>query len=55
LTPLADRIRLAVDAQQTVLVDVTPSAVAELGLVPGGSVWLTAKATDVATYPDVAG
>ena len=55
LTPLADRIRLGVDAEQPVLVDVTASAVAELGLVPGGTVWLTAKATDVATYPDVAG
>ena len=54
-TPLADRIRLTVAGRPTVLVDVTASAVAELGLHPGQQVWLTAKATDVATYPDVAG
>ncbi|MGH8860829.1 MAG: ABC transporter ATP-binding protein [Jatrophihabitantaceae bacterium] len=52
LAPLADRIRLTVDAQQSVLVDVTASAVAELSLAPGSPVWLTAKATDVATYPE---
>lgn len=55
LMPLGDRVRLTVDGDQAVLVDVTASAVAELGLVPGEPVWLTAKATDVATYPDVAG
>jgi molybdate transport system ATP-binding protein len=52
LAPLADRVRLNVDTGQTVLVDVTPVAVAELQLAPGIAVWLTAKATDVATYPD---
>jgi molybdate transport system ATP-binding protein len=54
MSPLADRIRLTVDGTQTVVVDVTASAVAELGLAPGSAVWLTAKATDVAAYPDVA-
>ncbi|MEO8888238.1 MAG: ABC transporter ATP-binding protein [Jatrophihabitantaceae bacterium] len=51
LAPLADRIRLTVRGQQAVLVDVTASAVAELGLAPGTSVWLAAKATDVRAYP----
>jgi molybdate transport system ATP-binding protein len=51
LAPLADRIRLTVRGQQTVLVDVTASAVAELGLAPGTPVWLAAKATDVTAYP----
>jgi molybdate transport system ATP-binding protein len=55
LTPLADRIRLTVEGTPTATVDVTASAVAELGLAPGGAVWLTAKATDVTAYPDVAG
>jgi molybdate transport system ATP-binding protein len=55
LATLADRVRLTVDAAHPVIVDVTPTAVAELGLTPGTPVWLTAKATDVATYPDVAG
>jgi molybdate transport system ATP-binding protein len=54
LAALADRVRLTVACEQTVLVDVTPSAVAELGLAPGTPVWLTAKATDVSAYPDVA-
>jgi molybdate transport system ATP-binding protein len=52
LAPLADRVRLTVDADHPVLVDVTPSAVAELGLAPGAEVWLTAKATDLVAYPD---
>jgi molybdate transport system ATP-binding protein len=55
MAPLADRIRLTVTGAHTVLVDVTASAVADLGLAPGTAVWLTAKATDVAVYPDVAG
>jgi molybdate transport system ATP-binding protein len=55
LSPLADRIRLTVEGAHRVLVDVTASAVAELGLAPGTAVWLTAKATDVTAYPDVAG
>jgi molybdate transport system ATP-binding protein len=54
MTPLADRIRLTVDGPQPVIVDVTAPAVAELELVPGTELWLTAKATDVTTYPDVA-
>jgi molybdate transport system ATP-binding protein len=49
--PLADRIRLTVSGQQSMFVDVTASAVAELTLAPGRPVWLTAKATDVRAYP----
>jgi molybdate transport system ATP-binding protein len=51
LAPLGDRIRLTVAGPQPAFVDVTASAVAELGLVPGRAVWLTAKATDVVAYP----
>jgi molybdate transport system ATP-binding protein len=51
LAPLADRIRLTATGAQQVLVDVTASAVAALGLAPGVRVWLTAKATDLVTYP----
>lgn len=54
LAPLADRVRLTVDTEHPVLVDITPAALAELRLAPGAQVWLTAKATDVAAYPDVA-
>ncbi|MFN2517608.1 MAG: ABC transporter ATP-binding protein, partial [Jatrophihabitantaceae bacterium] len=49
--PLGDRIRLTATGEQTVFVDVTASAVAELGLVPGCPVWLSAKATDLVAYP----
>jgi molybdate transport system ATP-binding protein len=51
LAPLGDRIRLTATADQTVFVDVTASAVAQLGLAPGRAVWLTAKATDLVAYP----
>ena len=49
---LAERIRLQVEGTPAALVDVTPDAVADLGLAPGARVWLTAKATDVDVYPD---
>jgi molybdate transport system ATP-binding protein len=48
---LTDRVRLQVDASPSTLVDVTPDAVAELGLIEGMAVWLSAKATDVDVYP----
>jgi molybdate transport system ATP-binding protein len=32
--------------------DVTPLAVAELGLRPGGEVWATVKAAETTVYPD---
>ena len=50
LAPLGDRIRVTAAGDQTVTVDVSPAAVADLGLVPGRAVWLTAKATDVEVY-----
>ncbi|MGN6252411.1 MAG: sulfate/molybdate ABC transporter ATP-binding protein [Marmoricola sp.] len=47
---LGDRVRLDVAGSPDALVDVTPAAVAELDLVPGRAVWLTAKATDLDAY-----
>ncbi len=49
---LTDRVRVAVDGAPDAIVDVTPAAVAELGLEPGRPVWLSAKATEVTAYPD---
>jgi molybdate transport system ATP-binding protein len=49
--PLGDRIRLTATGEPNVFVDLTASAVAELGLAPGQRVWLTAKATDLVAYP----
>ncbi len=51
LTLLADRIRLDLDGLPPALVEVTPTAVAELSLDPGSQVWLTVKATDLEVYP----
>ena len=50
LEPLADRVRLQVEAAPTALVDVTAAAVAELRLDVGRDVWLAAKATDASAY-----
>jgi molybdate transport system ATP-binding protein len=51
LAPLGDRVRVATSGQLAATVDVTAAAVAELDLVPGRAVWLSAKATDVTAYP----
>ena len=50
LAPHGDAVRLLVHAQPDLLADVTPGAAAELGLVPGREVWLSAKATAVSRY-----
>jgi molybdate transport system ATP-binding protein len=52
LEMLADRVRAQVDGRPGALVDLTPAAVADLGLRPGLSVWLSAKATEVDVYPE---
>jgi molybdate transport system ATP-binding protein len=51
LAPLGDRVRVTGEGAPAATVDVTAAAVAELGLAPGTSVWLSAKATDVTAYP----
>ncbi|HMM94294.1 ABC transporter ATP-binding protein [Phycicoccus sp.] len=50
LTLLTDRVRLDLEGAPSVLVDVTPAAVAELDLGPGRRVWLSAKAVDLEVY-----
>jgi molybdate transport system ATP-binding protein len=49
--PLGDRVRLQVHGTPSVLVDVTPGAVAALRLAPGDPVWLAVKATETHAYP----
>lgn len=46
-----DRVRVQTAGAVPAAVDVTPAAVAELGLAPGSAVWLAVKATDVTVYP----
>jgi molybdate transport system ATP-binding protein len=48
---LTDRVRLDVDGEVPAYVDVTPAAVADLGLAPGTSVWLAVKSTEIDVYP----
>jgi molybdopterin-binding protein len=51
LEPLGDRIRVLTDvAGQHMAAEVTPAAVADLGLGPGSRVHLVVKATEVAVY-----
>lgn len=47
---LADRVRAQVSGTPPALVDLTPDAVAELDLVEGKPVWLSAKATEIDVY-----
>ncbi|MGF9754382.1 ATP-binding cassette domain-containing protein [Microvirga sp. 0TCS3.31] len=50
LAPHGDAVRLLVHASPDLLADLTPAAAAELELVPGREVWLSAKATAVSRY-----
>jgi molybdate transport system ATP-binding protein len=52
LEPLADRIRVQVDAVPPALVDISAAAVDDLSLRPGTPVWLSAKATETEAYAD---
>ena len=46
-----ERCRVRLEGALPLVVEVTPSAVHELGLVEGASVWASFKATEIATYP----
>ena len=48
---LGERVRVSVAGSPSVLVDVTPSAVADLHVAVGDPVWLSAKATELEVYP----
>jgi len=50
LAPHGDAVRLLVSGEHDLLADVTPEAVAELGLTPGREVWLSVKETAVRSY-----
>jgi molybdate transport system ATP-binding protein len=46
-----DNLRVRLDGPVVVAADVTPLAAAQLGLVPGRSVWAAVKATETRAYP----
>jgi molybdate transport system ATP-binding protein len=45
-----DRVRVRVRGPLPVVAEVTPAAVADLGLAEGGEVWVSVKATEVSVY-----
>ncbi len=49
---LGDRVRVRLAGDLSLVAEVTPAAVAEMGLVEGESVWATVKATEIAAYPE---
>jgi molybdate transport system ATP-binding protein len=49
--PEGERARVRVDGPLPVVAEVTPAAVAELGLAPGTPVWAAVKAAEVGVYP----
>ena len=46
----ADRVRVRLDGPLPLTAEITPAALAELGLHPGDSVWASVKATEITTY-----
>ena len=50
IEPGGSGVRLRTSGDPEVIVEVTPSAVAELGLQLGSTVWLSVKATEVAAH-----
>ena len=48
---LGDRVRVRLAGDVPLVAEVTPAAVAEMGLVEGESVWATVKATEITAYP----
>jgi molybdate transport system ATP-binding protein len=48
---LDDRVRVRLGGQLPLVAEITPASVAELGLVEGGEVWASVKATEIDAYP----
>ncbi|HLY33834.1 MAG TPA: ABC transporter ATP-binding protein [Jatrophihabitantaceae bacterium] len=48
---LTDRVRVQLTGTPDALADVTPDAVATLGITEGSAVWLSVKATELDVYP----
>jgi molybdate transport system ATP-binding protein len=50
LEAVGDRVRVALAGPVPLVAEVTPAAVADLGLVPGDRVWAIVKATEIEVY-----
>ncbi|MBW3666090.1 MAG: TOBE domain-containing protein [Actinobacteria bacterium] len=44
---LGERVRIEVGEPLPLIAEVTPAAVADLGLTPGSPVWVSVKATEI--------
>ncbi len=51
IAPHGDALRVHLTGAVPLLADITPGALADLGLVEGDTVWASVKATEVAVYP----
>lgn len=51
LDMLGDRVRVRLSPPVDMVAEVTPAAIAELGLHEGQPIWASVKATEVVTYP----
>ncbi len=51
LEQLGERVRVSLGGEVHLSAEVTPMAVAELGLAEGSQVWASIKATEISTYP----
>ena len=48
---LGDRVRVRIDGPMPLIAEITPAALAELGLTEGEPVWTAVKATEVTVFP----
>jgi molybdate transport system ATP-binding protein len=46
-----DRVRVRVEGSPSLVAEVTPAAMADLGLAEGTEIWMSVKATEVTVYP----
>jgi molybdate transport system ATP-binding protein len=46
-----DRVRVRVEGSPSLVAEVTPAAMVELGLAEGTEIWVSVKATEVTVYP----
>lgn len=46
-----DRVRVRLDGEVAIVAEITPAALAALGVAPGSQVWAAVKASEVSAYP----
>jgi molybdate transport system ATP-binding protein len=51
IEPHGDQVRVLLDGPVSASADITPAALAELGLADGDTVWAALKATETHAYP----